>query len=1360
MTRSRPPPGHNHRQHRGGATSRRSPTNRENVPPHRQQWRSNTSNTQPPTEWHTWPEFTVYLDNLPTNVTTVNLWDWFSNEGDIVYMDIFERGSQGSMSGKIRFEPPPKRDFWSTGKYSVTHPDGHKYPNGLSIHVKASGEVPDGWVRSPVCPDRHHPIKITLHPLALQFGSLVGLKKMKVMKSFCVPVADESLKVELNLKMKFLTAFFQTEVVTQHGHSKVREHKLVIDFSRMKEVHQTACEDDNIAIVVPLKFAPRYYWKQDDMTSVFSDAAKSWGASEAWCRATDILKDVESRMEHPVALHTEYNDPGFIDLGRWTTIRFVLGGKSKEAAVLNRQLISALEDFNIISQVRDDFKAVIGKAPEIWGHLEHPKMLEEGNALHLLGLSTAPATQVSFEVRYQLEVCISRRILNEHHISVEFLRELASMDPSRARLLLEYLADQNELVQNPMSVFENPDAKSYFPHVRVPHYCALMRKAVITPTTIRFNTPTVEMSNRVLRRYSHMHDRFLRVQFMDEAENSRIRINKDRNDEIWKRLSRTLYQGIKIGDRVYEFLAFGSSQLKQCGAYFFCPTHHTSCDDIRKWMGQFSHIKIIAKYAARLGQCLSTTREVRGISVPSIRPIEDIERNGHCFTDGVGKISPFIAQMIVEDIGLDVFDQPSAFQFRMGGCKGVLALWPDAKGTEVHVRESQEKFKAEFNGLEINRCAKFATATLNRQTITILEALGVPTSSFVDLLNHQLHIYELAMEDNKTAVEILRTFVDENQTTLAIAELLEADFKTEQAHEPFVVNILNLWRTWSLKLLKEKARIHVENSAFVLGCVDETKTLRGHSWTTEDSKDKDVNKLPQIFLQLTNSKDYNKTRVIKGVCLVGRNPSLHPGDIRIVEAVDEPKLHHLKDVVVFPATGDRPVPSMLSGGDLDGDDFFIIWDSSLMPKTWNYPPMDYTGPKPQQLDRDVNVDDLRDFFVKYMQNDELPLIAVSHLATADNFGLMSQKCLELAALHSKAVDYPKTGEPATMRRDQQVRKWPHFMEKKNIYHSKKALGVIYDRVVNKSIQFNPIWDSPFDQRIAEHDTVKPDNDMLNAAKKIKRDYDTSVRRILNQHDVKTEFELWTGFAMSKPPVGSDYKRQEELGREYGVLKQRFRDICYEAAGGKHAEAVDRFVAAMYLVTEEEIKLALCETMDDADCVSQSGQAEAKAMPLISFPWIFHWVMIRLVSSGKMSKGPTQVATDGKPSQHLEQPPIDKQSESAKASHKASVVETARIDLGADYTHLPDGTVIHRGEPLTLFDFSETAPSESPVLEPGEEKAFRSQEVQQGDQHGPSSNGNGDKDQVLTEAEEKGRETEAQKESAMGRLARLIDCEGE
>jgi len=38
----------------------------------------------------------------------------------------------------------------------------------------------------------------------------------------------------------------------------------------------------------------------------------------------------------------------------------------------------------------------------------------------------------------------------------------------------------------------------------------------------------------------------------------------------------------------------------------------------------------------------------------------------------------------------------------------------------------------------------------------------------------------------------------------------------------------------------------------------------------------------------------------------------------------------LVNVVVFSSKGDRPKADMMSGGDLDGDEFFVCWDSDLL----------------------------------------------------------------------------------------------------------------------------------------------------------------------------------------------------------------------------------------------------------------------------------------------------------------------------------------------------------------------------------------------------------------------------------------------
>lgn len=406
-------------------------------------------------------------------------------------------------------------------------------------------------------------------------------------------------------------------------------------------------------------------------------------------------------------------------------------------------------------------------------------------------------------------------------------------------------------------------------------------------------------------------------------------------------------------------------------------------------MGDFSEINIVAKYAARLGQCFSTTRAINSTNVV-LGEIEDIKHDNYNFSDGIGKISNFLAKMIATELGQ--VNPSSIFQFRLGGSKGVLSVWPDVSRNQVLRRPSQIKFSALYEGLEIVRCSRYAVATLNRQTITILSALGVEDGVFLRLLTEQLSDYEAAMSDKTLALSLLNRFIDGNHMTMTVAGMLLDGFMGVQ--EPFVLSLLHLWRSWSIKLLKEKARVIVDKGAFVLGCVDETMTLRGYQKSSKSGGAIAIDELPQIFIQVPDKSRTGHYTVIEGVCLVGRNPSLHPGDIRVVQAIDVPALHHLRDVVVFSQLGTRDVPSMCSGGDLDGDDFFVIWDADLTPQEWNYEPMNYTAPAPSLVHK-VEIADLMKFFVRYMKNDSLPSIAHAHLAQSDYLddGVKDPKCM-------------------------------------------------------------------------------------------------------------------------------------------------------------------------------------------------------------------------------------------------------------------------------------------------------------------------------------------------------------------------------
>lgn len=80
--------------------------------------------------------------------------------------------------------------------------------------------------------------------------------------------------------------------------------------------------------------------------------------------------------------------------------------------------------------------------------------------------------------------------------------------------------------------------------------------------------------------------------------------------------------------------------------------------------------------------------------------------------------------------------------------------------------------------------------------------------------------------------------------------------------------------------------------------------------------------------------------------MVVRNPCYHPGDIRVLRLVkDNPRYAHLSDCIVFPTKGPRPHADESSGGDLDGDEFFVSWDKELIPR-WRSAPFDYSTNSP------------------------------------------------------------------------------------------------------------------------------------------------------------------------------------------------------------------------------------------------------------------------------------------------------------------------------------------------------------------------------------------------------------------------------
>ena len=278
---------------------------------------------------------------------------------------------------------------------------------------------------------------------------------------------------------------------------------------------------------------------------------------------------------------------------------------------------------------------------------------------------------------------------------------------------------------------------------------------------------------------------------------------------------------------------------------------------------------------------------------------------------------------------------------------------------------------------------------LNRQLIKILEDLGVPKETFHSLQEDALeHLKMMTSSATNAAIHL------EDHSVGAAAQLPWLLRNLESLGLPFQANdflreTVEMAALISLRELKYRSRILVENGVTLYGIMDETGYL-------EEG---------EIFCVTETATEGRN--VITGLVTITRSPALHPGDVQVVKAVNVPadsSLSELHNCVVFSQKGKRDLPSKLSGGDLDGDLYNVIYHEGLLPKTL-FSPADYPRVPPQDIGRPVERRDMYEFFLKFMESDQLGRIATLHQVLADQAlaGTADASCLILADLHSTAV---------------------------------------------------------------------------------------------------------------------------------------------------------------------------------------------------------------------------------------------------------------------------------------------------------------------------------------------------------------------
>ncbi|XP_057959817.1 probable RNA-dependent RNA polymerase 1 [Malania oleifera] len=745
---------------------------------------------------------------------------------------------------------------------------------------------------------------------------------------------------------------------------------------------------------------------------------------------------------------------------------------------------------------------------------------------------------------------------------------------------------------------------SQLPPVSLDSGLVYVHKVQITPTKVYFCGPEVSVSNRVLRNYPDDIDNFIRISFVDEDTNKLHSSNlsprlSSANDKsytrVYYRILSILKNGITIGDKKFDFLAYASSQLRENSAWMFCSRDGLTAADIREWMGDFHEIRNVPKYGARLGQSFSSSKETLVVDEHEVEIIPDVkvETGGveYVFSDGIGKISAEFAEKVAIKCGFDGI--PSAFQIRYGGYKGVVAVDPTST-MNLSLRDSMCKYQSKLKSLDVLARSKFQPCFLNRQVITLLSTLGVDDDVFERKQEAALDQLDTILTDPLGAQEAL-AIMSQGETTNLLKEMLKCGYKPDV--EPFLSMMLKAFRASKLFEMKTKTRIFIPDARQLMGCLDETRTLEYGQVFVQVSNINPFRLQGASFLLILGRNKSNHQRfVVCGKVIVAKNPCLHPGDVRVLSAVDVPALHHMVDCVVFPQKGKRPHPNECSGSDLDGDFYFVSWDPELIPPR-QVKPMDYTPPKPIILDHVVTIEEVEEYFVDYMVNDCLGIISNAHLAFADKEynKAESNVCQELARLHSIAVDFAKTGVPARIPPHLQAKEFPDFMEKfdKPMYKSKRVIGKLFQEVKNLASQAMESFSSEVVERSYDFEMeVDGFKAYVDDAFHCKMEYDTKLWGIMDYFKIKTEAEVISGYMSNS---FKKYMDVEAVDLAVKSLKKEVRawfsekrsESGSQAAGDEYAKA-----SAWYHVTYHPMYWG---------CYYKQGNRNH----FLSFPWCIY-----------------------------------------------------------------------------------------------------------------------------------------------------------
>ena len=446
----------------------------------------------------------------------------------------------------------------------------------------------------------------------------------------------------------------------------------------------------------------------------------------------------------------------------------------------------------------------------------------------------------------------------------------------------------------------------------------IMKHISITPYSIKIKKESFHQSSRFLRLYFH-NDNFIKVEFKDENDsqlysNGQNSHNSNKLSGLSKLYDKVFKEGFNLCGKKYIFFLNPTNCMRANSLWLLEENEYkTRKDYYYKDLGLESLVinKNIpfSKLLSRLSQNFTSSYGFKNkLNNDGFKCeiIDDLKtEKGDLYNDGCGMISYELMKEICNNMNKGEF--ASAIQIRYKGAKGVLVVNPKIEGKKILLTKSMVKFKCEnTEDLEIIRFSRYSPGYLNLQIIILLLLNGISKGRIFNIAKKEVGNYRnYKMVKDKLPIKNIEfeKVIKHIKKSNVILEK-QKDYMSKIARSTFIYN--------RLSNISKKYRFHMKNCCFLIGVCDFDNILGEN----------------EIFVQIYKE---NKKKIITGDILVTKNPCLSIYDLQKVKGVKNDYFsQYFTNVIVFPSKGKIPLPSKITGSDLDGDIYWVCWENSFI----------------------------------------------------------------------------------------------------------------------------------------------------------------------------------------------------------------------------------------------------------------------------------------------------------------------------------------------------------------------------------------------------------------------------------------------